>query len=125
MADIDPNLLRAIRQMTAKELADFVEGKGELSHNARKLADLNGDGKIDEADILALAKAQLQLANKVTGSFSGMGDLTTEEAVAADRQKDGKVNMADATKLAGDAREANAVAARIKRAKTGQLPPLP
>lgn len=124
MANPDDTTIQAMAKLTASELAEHVEGKKALSGEAAEVADLTGDGQVDEADVLAMAKAQLKLANKITGAALGMEELTEDEKVAAERLVDGKLNIHDAHRLAADAREANAAAARIKRAKTGQLPPL-
>lgn len=125
MSGQDDATIEAMTKLTASELAQHVEGKKALSGEAAEVADLTGDGQVDEADVLALSKAQLKLANKITGAALGMDTLTPEEQQAAERLVDGKLNIHDAHRLAADAREANAAAARIKRAKTGQLPPLP
>lgn len=124
MASGEDLSLDAMTKLSAKELAAHVEGTGSLAPEQAAVADLTGDGQVDEADVLALSKAQLKLANKITGAMTGMDELSPEEQAAAERLVDGKINIHDAHRLAADAREANAAAARIKRAKTGQLPPL-
>ena len=110
-------------KVSAKEIAEAVEKGQALSADKRAAADVNNDGRIDEADVEILADAQVKLANKISGAIVGMESLTDEEKKAAERNQDGHVNLTDSYRLADDARAAKGAAARIKRSKTGKLTP--
>lgn len=110
-----------MKKVSAKDIADAIDNKGQLSVSQKAAADVNGDGRIDENDVELLADAQLKLANKISGVIVGMGELTPEERAVAERNGDGHVNLTDGQRLADDARKAKMTAARIKRSKTGEL----
>jgi hypothetical protein len=112
-------------QITAREVAESLESQQPLPEIKHQAADANADGRIDTHDVELLAKAQLALANKISGAIVGMEPLSDEEKRAAERNGDGFVNLTDAHRLADDAREARRTAGRINRAKTGELPPTP
>jgi hypothetical protein len=118
---VSDSIYDKMKQVSAKEIADAIDNKNQLSVNQKAAADVNGDGRIDESDVEMLAEAQLQLANKISGVIVGMGELTPEERAVAERNGDGYVNLTDGQRLADDARKAKLAAARIKRAKTGEL----
>lgn len=118
------SIYNSMAKVTAKEIAESIEGSKALSADKRAAADINDDGQIDETDVELLANAQVKLANKISGAIVGMEELTPEERAVAERNNDGHVNLTDSYRLADDARAAKGAAARIKRAKTGKLGPL-
>lgn len=115
------SMYEKMSKVSAKEIAEAVEGKINLSPNQKQAADVNGDGRLDEKDIELMADAQLKLANKISGAIIGMDELTEQERLAAERNGDGYVNLTDGQRLADDARKAKMTAAKIKRSKTGKL----
>jgi hypothetical protein len=111
-------------EVTAREVAQSLETNKPLPDDKRQAADVNADGQIDTHDVELLAGAQIKLANKISGAIVGMEPLSELEKQAAERTGDGYINLTDAHRLADDAREARRAAGRIKRAATGELPPL-
>ncbi|MFP5503617.1 MAG: hypothetical protein ACLGIN_14095 [Candidatus Sericytochromatia bacterium] len=114
------SIYEKMKKVSAKEIADAVEGKANLSPNQAAAADVNGDGQLDDKDIEMMAEAQLKLANKISGAIIGMEELTPEEKAVAERNGDGYINLTDGQRLADDARKARMAAAKIKRG-TGKL----
>ncbi|HEY9721154.1 MAG TPA: dockerin type I domain-containing protein [Oscillatoriaceae cyanobacterium] len=110
-------IYKKLAKVSAKEIADSLEGKVRLDARQTAAADVNGDGVIDEKDAEMLADAELKLANKISGVIVGMGTLTDEEKAVADRNGDGHVNLTDSQRLADDARKAKAQTAKLKFAK--------
>ncbi|MDB5098961.1 MAG: Dockerin type domain [Cyanobacteria bacterium RYN_339] len=115
------DVLENLKHVSAKQIADAIEGKQTLDGAQLQAADVNHDGKIDVEDVEALAKRELELANKISGAIVGMEALTEEEKAVTDVNHDGHINLTDSYRLADDARAARGAAARMKRGGTGEL----
>jgi hypothetical protein len=115
------DVLENLKHVSAKQLADAIEGKQALAADQLQAADVNHDGKIDVDDVEALAKRELELANKISGAIVGMEALTDAEKEVTDVNHDGHINLTDSYRLADDARAARGAAARLKRGGTGEL----
>jgi len=115
------DVLENLKHVSAKQLADAIEGKQSLAADQLGAADVNHDGKIDLDDVEALAKRELELANKISGAIVGMDPLTEAEKAVTDVNHDGHINLTDSYRLADDARAARGAAARLKRGGTGEL----
>lgn len=122
--DAESTVTRKMANVSAKEIAEALEKGQKLTPEQLAAADVDGDGDVDEQDIVIMADAQMRLANKISGAIVGMESLSEEEKLAAERNNDGHINLTDSYRLQDDARQAKAAAARIKRAKTGKLPPV-
>lgn len=108
------SVIKKMQQVSAKDIADAVTGKAQLSPAQLAAADVDGDGKIDAKDVELMAQAQLKLANKISGAIIGMEELTPEEKLVAERNGDGFVNLTDGHRLADDARAARKATAQLK-----------
>lgn len=115
------SLYDKLAQVSARDIADALANKEALTPEQRQAADLNADGQIDLTDVELAARAQLDLANKISGAIVGMEPLTPEEAQAAERNGDGHINLTDSHRLADDSRAARRTAAELKRRGTGAL----
>jgi acyl-homoserine lactone acylase PvdQ len=112
---VGDSIHKKMKQVSAKEIADAVAGKANLSPAQRAAADVDGDGKVDAKDVELMAQAQMKLANKISGAIIGMEQLTDEEKAVAERNGDGFVNLTDGQRLADDARSARTATAKLKQ----------
>lgn len=96
----------SISKVTAKEVAEALEGHKQLTPEQMAAADVNHDGRVDDADVELLANAELEVAHKISRSVDHLTHLTPDEEHAADRDGDGIVNLMDAERLANDAHQA-------------------
>ena len=70
------SIYKKMAKVSAKDIADSLEGKRQLTVNELAAADIDGDGKVDEKDVELLAQAEMRLANKISGAIVGMEQLT-------------------------------------------------